>query len=104
MWRSIYHEFRRWAKASDQAVVAPRRTEITVQTDRVWIIRKSHPKRVWCADCGREVDMVGLKEAEAFFGVNQPLLPDSDGGRGWHWAQSTDGSPLVCLESVLRAR
>jgi len=104
MWRAIYHEIRRWAKVSDHAIAAYKRTEITVETDRVWIIRKSHSKRVWCSECGREVDMVGLKEAAALSGTGQPLLSDSDGGRGWHWAQATDGSPLICLESLMRPR
>jgi hypothetical protein len=41
MWKAIYHEFRRWAKVSERAVAAYKRTEITVETDRIWIIRKS---------------------------------------------------------------
>lgn len=39
------------------------RTEITVETDRVLIIRRS--VRAWCRQCGREVDMLSLGEAEA---------------------------------------
>jgi hypothetical protein len=99
MWREIYHEFRRWAKVSDRAVAPYKRTEITVETDRVWIIRKSHSTRVWCEKCGREVEMVGLREAAALSGVGQPVLLDTD-GRDWHRTQAPDGSPLICLESL----
>ena len=64
MWQTIYREFRRWATVSGRAAAAYRRTEITVETDRVLIIRKSNSTRVWCAECGREVDMVDLDLAE----------------------------------------
>ena len=74
-----------------------------METDRICIIRKTHSSRAWCAECGREVDMVGLKEAEAISGITQPTLSDSVGARGWHWAKSADGLPVVCLESVFRA-
>jgi len=111
MWKAIYHEFRRWAKVSERAVAAYKRTEITVETDRIWIIRKSRATRGWCAVCGREVDMVGLREAEAVSDMTQPtlsqalttqpMLPGCGDSRGWHWSQAADGSPLICLESVL---
>ena len=114
MWRAIYHGFWRWAKVSERAVAAYKRTEITVETDRVWIIRKSHSTRGWCAECGREVDMVGLKEADALLGMTQPrlsqplstqpMLPGCGDRRGWHWSQAADGSSLVCVESVLGSK
>jgi hypothetical protein len=105
MWRTIYHGFRRWAKTSTPLVVGYKRTQITVETDGIWIIHKSHTTRRWCAECGREVDMVGLKEAAVLWGKDlqpltaQPMLPDGD-SRGWHWSQAPDGSPLLCLESL----
>jgi hypothetical protein len=108
MWRAIYHELRRWAKISLPATAADRSTEITIETDRIWIIRKSPSTRQWCASCGREVDMVRLIEAGELGGVNQPLrsqsmLTSCGVGLGWHWSQAADGSPLVCLESVMRS-
>jgi hypothetical protein len=115
MWRAIYHELQRWVKTSKPAVS---RVEITLETERVWIIRKAHSKRGWCAECGREVDMVGLSEAYALRGMNgplrtqsstkqpsstQPMLPGCGDSRGWHWSQAENGEPLVCLESVLKS-
>jgi len=73
-----------------------------METDRICIIRKTHSSRAWCTECGRKVDMVGLKEAEAISGITQPSLSDSTATRGWHWANNKDGSPLICLESVFR--
>jgi hypothetical protein len=113
MWRAIYHGFRRWAKASEPSVAAYKRTEITLETDRIWVLRRSHSRRAWCAECGREVDVVMLKEAEALTGMTQPalsqplttqpLLPGCGEGAGWHWSEAPDGSPLVCLESLLKS-
>lgn len=104
MRRAIYHKFSRRAKVTNRAIAAYKRTEITVETDRVWTIRNSHSRRCWCGECGREVDMVGVKKAAALSGVNETLLPDCDAGRGWHWAQAPDKSPLVCLETLLRPK
>jgi len=108
MWREIYHEFRRWAKVSERAVSAYKRTEITMETDRVFIIRNSHSTRGWCRECDREVDMVGVKEAEVLRGKaqlssTQPILPGCGASRGVHWFLASDGSPRVCLESVLQS-
>jgi hypothetical protein len=118
MWRTIYHEFRRWAKVSERAATAYKRTEITLETDRIWIVRNAHAKRGWCTECGREVDMVSLTEGEALSRpptseprgtaslpprTARPMLPGCGEQSGWHWSQASDGSPLICLESVLKS-
>jgi hypothetical protein len=110
MWRTIYHELRRWAKATGLVWASYKRTEITVETDRVWVIRKSHTQRAWRGQCGRVANMVGPQEAEAMLGNTPPMTvqaikPSGSGedSRGWHWTQAADGSPLVCLESLLKS-
>jgi len=76
-----------------------KRTEITIETERVLIIRR-RSTRAWCQACGGEVEMVGLAEAEAITGAVQPMLRDSAEARGWHLAKSQAGTPLICLESL----
>ena len=108
MWRVIYHEIQRWAKASRRAAAGYKRTEITVETEQVWIIRKPQPRRGWCAECGREVDMVQLDEAGVIPGrvtpplTARPMLPGCGDSRGWHWSQAETEGPLVCLGSLLK--
>jgi hypothetical protein len=110
MWRPIYHEFLRWAKISRRRAEDYKRTEITVETDRILILRKSRSERLWCAECGREVDMVTLDEAGAIFGLDaqtpklQPAISRGEDRRGWHWSEAADGTPLICLESLLGAK
>jgi hypothetical protein len=70
--------------------------------------------RQWCEKCGREVEMVSPREAEAVAGLTQPIadelltdqpvLSGAEDSRNWHWSRAADGSTLVCLESLLRSR
>lgn len=62
MWRPIYHEFLRWAKISRHITRGYKRTEITVDTEQILVIRGSRAGRAWCAECGREVDVLTLKD------------------------------------------
>jgi len=45
--------------------------------------------------------MITLTELEGMSGITQAMLFDPK-AQGWHWAQAEDGSPLVCLESLLK--
>jgi len=80
-----------------------KRMEVTVETNQVLIMRRRRSVRCWCRECGREVEMVELKEAEARMGMTQAMLGDGQWGRAWHWSQADDGSPLLCLESLLKS-
>ena len=63
MWRKVYHAFRGWANGLAGESAAPRRTEITVETDRIWIVRRSRSTRCSPED-GRELNMLAPGEAE----------------------------------------
>ena len=63
-------------------------------------IRRSRVLRVWCPECGREVDMVDPREAEAITLVTGSVLRDC---ARWHVAQSPDGAGLICLDSLLKS-
>lgn len=119
MWRRILDELRHWAKGSEVLFHLYREMEITVETEQVWIIRGVHAKRGWCAGCGRQANLVGLKEAAVLCGLGQGsiahppldplpssarLFPFSPDGSEWHWSHAADGSPLICVESLLRAK
>jgi hypothetical protein len=95
--------FRDWAKRLAGVISQPQRTEITIQTERVVLIRGSRSTRAWCQQCGREVEMVGLAQAAALTAGGKPVLPDSTQGQGWHVSEDETGSPLICLESVLKS-
>jgi hypothetical protein len=95
--------FRDWAKRLASAISQPQRTEITIQTERLVLIQRRRSTRAWCQQCGREVEMVGLSQAAALAAGGKPVLPDSSQGQGWHVSEDQNGSPLICLESVLKS-
>jgi hypothetical protein len=76
-----------------------KRTEITIETDRVLIIRRRRILRAWCPECGHEVEMVDPREAEAITAVRGLPLRDC---AQWHVAQSQEGTGLICLDSLLK--
>ena len=84
------------------AISEPQRIEITFQTDRLVLIR-GRRSTGWCHHCGREVGMVALSQAVALAGGSEPVLPDPAQSQGWHISEDQNGSPLICLESVLKS-
>jgi hypothetical protein len=82
---------------------AYKRTEITVETDRVVTIRRRRSHRVWCRECGREVDAVGADEAATLAGLTQTQLRDRAGANRWHMCEGWDDETLICLESLLNS-
>jgi hypothetical protein len=81
-----------------------RRTEITVETDQVLIIRRMRTIRAWCEDCGCEVDMADLAEAEAITGMLGHALRGYAQANHWHLSEGQDRTGLVCLESLLKSK
>jgi hypothetical protein len=84
-------------------VKAHRRTEITVETDQVVVIRRARFLRGWCPECGSEVDRVCLPDAHAVVGMSGKARGASTVAQGWHVSVGQDGAVLVCLESLLKS-
>jgi hypothetical protein len=81
-------------------MAAHKRTEITIETERVVIIKRQQSTRAWCQQCGCEVYVV---EAEMLTGMAQPSLTAGAPATKWHCFEGPDGTPLVCLESLLES-
>ena len=82
---------------------AYKRTEVTVETERVTTIRRRRSLRVWCRECGGVVDAIGMEEAGAIAGTKPSNLRDYAGAAGWHVCEGWDNEMLICLESVLKS-
>ena len=85
-----------------------KRTEITIETDHVVVVRRRSSRRGWCSECGHKVEVVGLSEAglsqiRTIAGGTQ-LLGESSGIEGWHVFEDRDGSLVICLKSMLKSR
>ena len=62
-------------------------------------IRRGSRNRLWCPQCGREV---GVVRAEILASMGQLQLGAGPETKAWHLLESPDGTPLVCLESLLK--
>ena len=75
-----------------------KRTEITVETNEVLMVRRARVYRAWCPECGREVEMVSLFDARTIAGLTMGAARPSR----WHVCPDL-GAPLVCMESILKS-
>jgi|HubBroStandDraft_6_1064221.scaffolds.fasta_scaffold07358_7 hypothetical protein len=92
--------FRRWANKLVEIMTIHKRTEITVQTDRILIMRRRRSKRVWCEKCGCEVDVVSFDGSGTLAGNPHPMSATGMVPDRWHVCHN-DGEQWVCLESLL---
>jgi hypothetical protein len=81
-----------------------KRIEITIKTDRVVIIRRTRLTQGQCQECGCEADMVDMTTAAELTGMTDRMLRDLMDVQGLHLGQSADGSPRICLESLLKSK
>ena len=100
---STLSRFQRWAKRLVGAETALKRTEITMETDRVLIIRRRSVIRGWCPECACEADMLSLEEAAAIVGTSPMTLRHHPHSRDWHFCEGLEGTTLICLESLLKS-
>jgi hypothetical protein len=84
-------------------MAAYKKTRITVENEQVLIIRRRGCARRWCWECGREAEMVEFAQAAALSGVAQRSIRDVAKKRKWHLAEAVDGTPLICLDSLLNS-
>jgi len=79
-----------------------RRTEITVETDRVLIIRWDHTSvHTWCALCAEQVKMLTAEGAAAAAGVSLRAICRRVESGQLHFSETPDGQLLICLNSLL---
>jgi hypothetical protein len=103
MWSEIYHGIVRRTKAWRVATSVSKTTQITIETSSVLIIRRTRSSRARCPECAREVDHVGLAEAGVLTGMARPALRGDVETLKWHYSESSEGAPLVCLNSLMKS-
>ena len=77
-----------------------RRTQITIETHRVVVLRRRRLIRFWCSECGAEAEFVPVEDLDRLL----------DGGGGnvsgrladgtFHFGKAPDGSVVVCVKSL----
>lgn len=85
------------------SVRAKTRTEITIETDRILVMSKRRISVLaWCADCGSRTRMVGVDEAARLAGVSSRTIYRWVEADRLHFAETDEGSLLVCSNSLLK--
>ena len=79
-----------------------RRIEIRIQTDRRVVIYATGLAGTWCERCGKEREFVTPQTAGL---LADSMLVEIKGGAyspELHMAAAADGSPRICLDSLLQ--
>jgi len=79
-----------------------RTTEITFETDELFIVRRrdrSTNRR--CETCGAQVQMLTLAEAAAITRTSDLAIRSRIDSRVLHSTETLDGQVLICLNSLL---
>jgi uncharacterized Zn finger protein len=78
-----------------------RRTEITVEMDRIFVIRRrGEPVLARCAECGEQTKMVTADEAAANARVSSRTIFRWIETEKIHFVESREGTLLICLRSL----
>lgn len=79
----------------------PLRTEITIETHEVLVIRRrgSFP-RTLCPDCGEQATMLTMDEATTVFSVSMRSLVRYVEAGDLHFVETPKGALFLCSESL----
>lgn len=76
-------------------------TKITIETDSLLILRGRNSLRTWCPACAAESDMIALESVGVVSNLDRPALEDWLNSGELHRLEAADGSPVICLNSLL---
>ena len=81
-----------------------RRTEITIETRRVLLIRRPRgSERAWCPECAADLRMITPEEAAILTKVSSRTIFRWVEADRLHFSETPGGLLLICLESLLQA-
>ena len=81
-----------------------KRTRITIETEQILMIQQRSSNRRWCPECSKVVEMVRFAQAATLAGVSLGVLRECVSAEPWHVAEAQDGTPMICLDSLLKAQ
>ena len=78
-----------------------KQTKITIETDSLLIVRGRSSARAWCPLCQADAEMIALDNVGVISNLDRPAVERWLNSGELHRSQATDGSALVCLNSLL---
>lgn len=90
-------------KRNLEFLVSPnKRTEITVETERILVIRRRYRAiEAWCDSCAEQVVMIRPDQAAAVSGQSLRTIFGAIERSELHFMEQPDGMLLICLTSLL---
>ena len=79
-----------------------KKTKLTIETDSLLILRGRSSLRAWCPQCAAESEMICLEGTGVVSNLAPPDVEKWLESGELHRSQAADGSPLICLNSLLR--
>jgi len=78
-----------------------KQVKITIETDSWIVLRGRSSLRAWCPRCGAEGEMIPIEGVGVISNLNHPALEEWLNSPELHRSQTSEGSALVCLNSLL---
>ena len=78
-----------------------RRTRITIETRRLRVMT-GLDRKAWCAGCDQEVVMITIEQAATLARMSAMQIYRSIHAGKLHYAETEEGSLLVCVNSIGR--
>ena len=86
----------------EELIVKRTRTEITIQTDELLILRARRKLRIACGECEGNTLLVTPEEATVLSGAGARTIYRWVEAGLVHYAEISNGTVLVCPDSVLK--
>jgi len=78
-----------------------KRTEITIETDRIVVLTRRKVSVVsWCDECGRRTKMITVDEAAAIAGVTSRTVYRWADAQKLHFTETVEGVLRICFSSL----
>jgi hypothetical protein len=78
-----------------------KRTILTIETESLLVIRGKGAPKSWCAECATETEMIGLENLGVVTNLDRSATEEWLSSSDLHHSVAPDGSPVVCLNSLL---
>jgi hypothetical protein len=78
-----------------------KQTKITIETESLFILQGRNSRRAWCPRCAAEGEVIALENAGVISNLELSALEDWLNSGELHQLRATDGSMLICLNSLL---
>jgi hypothetical protein len=76
-------------------------TKVTIESDSLLIVQGRSSTHAWCPQCGANAEMLAMENIGVVSNLDRPALEAWLNSGELHRSKAADGSPMVCLNSLL---